>query len=128
MRGERGQISTFDIHGWLRPLRVEFEDAICHLCIRGNARRRIFLDDQDRRRFLELLKQSAQRFDVSIFSFVLMGNHVHLVAQTYRPNLGRWMHWLNVSYTTFFNRRHKSSGHLFQERGLEARSVAMWMV
>jgi hypothetical protein len=26
------------------------------------------------------------------------------------------MHWLNVSYTTFFNRRHKSTGHLFQGR------------
>jgi putative transposase len=26
------------------------------------------------------------------------------------------MHWLNVSYTTFFNRRHGNSGHLFQGR------------
>jgi putative transposase len=99
-----------------RPLRVEFEEAIYHVCTRGNARQRIFWDDRDRSRFIELLAESARRFDVSIFCFVLMGNHVHLVAQTHRPNLSRWMHWLTVAYTVFFNRRHRSSGHLFQGR------------
>ena len=99
-----------------RPLRVEFEDAIYHLCLRGNARQRIFWDDRDRIRFLELLEQSAGRFAVAIFYFVLMANHVHLVAQTRRPNLSRWMHWLSVAYTVFFNRRHRMSGHLFQGR------------
>src|SRR5436309_5024960 len=99
-----------------RPMRVEFEDAIYHVCTRGNARQRTFLDNRDRSRFVELLAESARRFDVSIFCFVLMGNHVHLVAQTHRANLGRWMHWLTVAYTVFFNRRHRSSGHLFQGR------------
>jgi hypothetical protein len=46
----------------------------------------------------------------------LMGNHFHLVAQTHRPNLRRWMHWLLVAYTVYFNRRHRWSGHLFQGR------------
>src|SRR5919201_1630875 len=99
-----------------RPLRVEFEDAIYHLCMRGNARQRIFWDDGDRVRFLELLEQSAGRFAAAIFCFVLMGNHIHLVAQTHRPNLSRWMQWLSVAYTVFFNRRHHMSGHLFQGR------------
>jgi putative transposase len=99
-----------------RPLRVEFEGAIYHLCTRGNARQRIFWDDRDRNGFVELLSESARRFDVSIFCFVLMGNHVHLVAQTHRPNLSRWMHWLTVAYTVSFNRRHRASGHLFQGR------------
>jgi REP element-mobilizing transposase RayT len=99
-----------------RPLRIEFEDAIYHLCARGNARQAIFRDEQDRSRFVELLSASAQRFDAAILCFVLMGNHFHLVAQTHRPNLRRWMHWLLVSYTVYFNRRHRLSGHLFQGR------------
>ena len=37
-----------------RPLRVEFVDAIYHVCSRGNARQRIFWDDRDRNRFIEL--------------------------------------------------------------------------
>jgi REP-associated tyrosine transposase len=99
-----------------RPLRVEFEDAIYHLCLRGNARQRIFWDDCDRGRFLELLSESHLRFDLAILCFVLMGNHVYLVAQTHRANLSRWMHWLSVAYTVFFNRRHRMNGHLFQGR------------
>ena len=99
-----------------RPLRVEFEDAIYHLSARGNARERIFQDELDRARFIELLAESAQRFDGALLCFVLMSNHFHLVAQTHRANLGRWMQWLLVSYTVFFNRRHRLSGHLFQGR------------
>ncbi len=99
-----------------RPLRIEFEDAIYHLCARGNARQAIFRDERDRARFVKLLSESAQRFDAAVLCFVLMGNHFHLLAQTRRPNLGRWMHWLLVSYTVYFNRRHRSSGHLFQGR------------
>ena len=99
-----------------RPLRIEFEDAIYHLCARGNARQAVFHDERDRARFVELLSESAQRFDAAIFCFVLMGNHFHLVGRTHRPNLRRWMHWLLVSYTVYFNRRHRCSGHLFQGR------------
>ncbi len=99
-----------------RPLRVEFEDAIYHLCARGNGRQAIFHDERDRARFVELLSESAKRFEAAILCFVLMGNHFHLVAQTHRPNLRRWMHWLLVSYTVYFNRRHRLSGHLFQGR------------
>jgi putative transposase len=99
-----------------RPLRIEFEDAIYHLFARGNARQPIFHDGQDCARFVRLLEESAQRFESAILCFVLMGNHFHLVAQTHRPNLRRWMHWLLVSYTVYFNRRHRSSGHLFQGR------------
>jgi REP element-mobilizing transposase RayT len=99
-----------------RPLRVEFENAIYHLYARGNAGQMVFCDERDYARFLKLLGESAQRFEAAILCFVLMGNHFHLVAQTHRPNLRRWMHWLLVSYTVYFNRRHRSSGHLFQGR------------
>src|SRR5206468_7773002 len=83
---------------------------------RGNGRQEIFRDDSDRARFLELLSESAERFGGAVLCFVLMSNHFHLVAQTHRANLGRWMQWLLVSYTVFFNRRHRLSGHLFQGR------------
>src|SRR5207253_6535646 len=36
--------------------------------------------------------------------------------QTRRGNLSRWMHWLMMSYTMYFNWRHGRSGHLFQGR------------
>ena len=99
-----------------RPLRLEFEGANYHLLGRGNARQRIFASERDRIEFLKLLATSASRFDAVVHGFVLLGNHFHLLAQTRQANLSRWMHWLMVSYTVYFNWRHGRSGHLFQGR------------
>ena len=99
-----------------RPLRVEFEGALYHLTGRGNARQRIFADEKDCARFVQLLMESLERYDVALHGYVLMGNHYHLIAETRRANLGRWMHWLTTAYTVYFNRRHHRVGHLFQGR------------
>jgi putative transposase len=94
-----------------RPLRLEFEGALYHLTARGNARQVIFADDRDCERFLEMLASGLERFDVELHGFVLMKNHFHLLAQTRRGNLSRWMHWLLVSYTVYFQRRHGRIAH-----------------
>jgi putative transposase len=99
-----------------RPLRIEFPDAIHHVTSRGNERRNIFRDDVDRRMFLQLLGQAVKRFGWSVTAWVLMTNHFHLVLQTPQPNLSRGMHWLNGTYSNWFNRRHARCGHLFQGR------------
>ena len=99
-----------------RPLRVEFEGALYHLTGRGNARQRIFADQKDCAKFVQLLRESLQRYDVALHGYVLMGNHYHLIAETRRANLGRWMHWLTTAYSVYFNRRHRQVGHLFQGR------------
>jgi putative transposase len=90
-----------------RPLRVEFEGALYHLTGRGNARQRIYADEADCAKFVQLLVESLDRYDVALHGYVLMGNHYHLIAQSHRPNLGRWMHWLTTAYAVYFNRRHR---------------------
>ena len=40
-----------------RPLRLQFPGALYHVTARGNARQKIFLDEEDRHRFVELLGQ-----------------------------------------------------------------------
>ncbi|MBA3961503.1 MAG: transposase [Chthoniobacterales bacterium] len=101
-----------------RPLRIEYDGALYHLIARGNRRQAIFERDSDSQRFLDLLAQSLARFDVDLHAFVLMGNHFHLLAQTRRANLSRWMHWLLSTYAIEFQRRHRrvGHGHLFQGR------------
>jgi len=45
-----------------------------------------------------------------------MDNHYHLMVETLEANLSQGMHWLTVSYSVWFNRRHQRAGHLFQGR------------
>src|ERR1051325_3071469 len=47
---------------------------------------------------------------------VWMPNHYHLLVETPEANLSLAMQWLNLSYSSWFNRRHDRSGHLFQGR------------
>jgi len=99
-----------------RPLRIEVAGGWYHVTARGNERRAIFRDDRDRRYFLELVGEAAERFHLSLHAYVLMANHYHLLVQTREANLSRAMQWLGVSYTVWFNRRHRRVGHLFQGR------------
>jgi len=99
-----------------RPLRVVHAGGWYHVTARGNERRDIFRDDGDRRHFLELLEGMVGMFGLRLHVFVLMPNHYHLLLELTEANLSRAVHWLNVSYTVWFNRRHQRSGHLFQGR------------
>ena len=99
-----------------RPLRIEYPNAHYHVTCRGNDRRNIFRDDDDRRAFLDRLRKSLDIYEVRLHCYVLMNNHFHLVAQTPRANLSEFMRHFNVAYTSFFNRRHRRTGHLYQGR------------
>ena len=99
-----------------RPLRIEFPGAIYHITSRGNARRKVFLDDEDRATFLSTLAWVVERFGWVCHAYCLMSNHFHLMIETPTPNLSRGMRQLNGVYTQGFNRRHRKAGHLFQGR------------
>jgi len=99
-----------------RPLRLEYEGAVYHITSRGNARQAIFLDDGDRRAFLEVLTEVVKWFRWLCYAYCLMDNHYHLLVETPEANLSRGMRQLNGVYTQRFNRRHGRVGHLFQGR------------
>jgi REP element-mobilizing transposase RayT len=99
-----------------RALRIQCPGGRYHVTARGNERREIFWDDTDRFHFLELLGELGRRFGARVHAYVLMDNHYHLLLETPEPNLSRAMQWCNVSYSVWFNLRHRRSGHLLQGR------------
>jgi putative transposase len=99
-----------------RQLRLEYPGSLHHVTSRGNARQDIFLDDQDRELFLEMLSTCVKRFSWILTAYVLMSNHFHLVVQLTEESLSRGMQWLNGCYPQAFNRRYGRVGHLLQGR------------
>jgi len=99
-----------------RPLRIQYPDAFYHVTCRGNGRQSIFLSDQDRKKFLELLSRSLDIYQVRLLAFVLMTNHFHMIVTTPKANLQEFMRHFTISYTSYFNKRHQRSGHLYQGR------------
>ena len=99
-----------------RPLRIEYPGAVYHITARGNAREEIFLDDADRRLFLNVLASTIEKYNWLCHSYCLMDNHYHLLLETPDPNLSLGMRHLNGVYTQRFNRQHDRVGHIFQGR------------
>ncbi|OGP99623.1 MAG: hypothetical protein A2026_02525 [Deltaproteobacteria bacterium RBG_19FT_COMBO_46_12] len=99
-----------------RPLRLEYPGAFYHVLNRGNNLEYLFRNERDREKFLALLGKAKDRFSLVIHTYCLMDNHYHLLLETKEPNLSQAIQWLNVSYATYFNRRYRRPGHLFQGR------------
>ncbi|MBT3879536.1 MAG: transposase [Candidatus Scalindua sp.] len=99
-----------------RPWRIEFEGAYYHILSRGNERRDIFSDKDDRISFLDTLGKMSDRFEVEVYAYVLMDNHYHLLLKTNKPNISKSMQWFGTTYTRQYNIKHKRNGHLFQGR------------
>jgi len=58
-----------------RPLRVEYADALYHICYRGNNGQDIFHDSEDREYFIDRLRQTVNRYQWRLFAFCQMTNH-----------------------------------------------------
>mgnify|MGYP000879398902 FL=1 len=74
-----------------RPLRLEFAGALYHVTSRGDRREDIFLDDDDRVDWLEVLGTVCARFNWVVHAFCQMTNHYHLLVETVDGNLSAGM-------------------------------------
>jgi putative transposase len=99
-----------------RPYRLQAEDCFYHITSRGNDRKKIFLNDTDFEKFLEYILKAKEKYDFYLLAYVLMTNHYHFLIKTTKPNLSSIMHYINGSYTTYFNVKRGRTGHLFQGR------------
>ncbi|MCZ7591704.1 MAG: transposase [Kiritimatiellae bacterium] len=95
---------------------MQFAGAKYHVTVRGNARQNIFLLTEDRERFLLQLEESLDQYGVILFAYTLMSNHYHLLVETPRKNVSRFMQRLNTAYSLYFRVRHQRPGHTFQGR------------
>ncbi len=98
------------------PLRTEYPGAFYHVTSRGNARKAIYWDDDDRTAFLTVLCEMIVQHGWQCHSFCLMDSNYHLLIETPNGNLARGMRQLNGVYTQRFNRLHARVWHIFQGR------------
>ena len=99
-----------------RPLRIEYDGAVYHVTSRGNERKNIFKDDEDRLLFLDTLRRVNEKYNWLCHAYCLMNNHYHLVIETPDGNLSKGMRQLNGVYTQSYNKIHDRVGHVFQGR------------
>lgn len=99
-----------------RKPREEVAGGIHHVYARGNDRGLIYRDDHDRHAYLFLLGRVVARQEWRCLAYCLMDNHVHLLLETPKPNLGEGMQRLHGDYARLYNKSHDRVGHVFQGR------------
>jgi putative transposase len=88
-----------------------------HIIQRGNNRQAIFTTPADYRFLLDLLAESAKKFDVAVHAYVLMSNHFHLlVTPQTTDGLSKMMQTVGHTYVSYFNRAQQRSGTLWDGR------------
>ena len=94
-----------------------FEGVPFHVTHRGNHKKDIFDDDQDRRLYLDLLRRYATRFEMLVWAYCLMGNHIHLiVVGRSRTSIPRAVGNAHREFSRHRNQARRVTGHLWANR------------
>jgi len=100
-----------------RQARKRSSTGIYHVMLRGIDRKDIFLDDEDRRKFLESIIKAKKKGKFKIYGYCLMDNHIHMLIKE-DEEIGKIIKRITVGYVGWHNKRHERTGHLFQNRYL----------
>jgi REP element-mobilizing transposase RayT len=76
----------------------------------------LFVDDQDRDEFLARFEKGLVKTGFQCLTWALMDNHYHLFLRTSELPMSKLMRGLNGGYASYYNKRYKKHGYLFQNR------------
>jgi putative transposase len=112
--GIREKIRNQEIGGYLTlKKRIIYPGAVYHITQRAPGREIVFVEDADYLKFLLELKKTVKKFNLTLFCFSLLGNHLHLLLQIKERNLSNAMQVLFGKYAAYFNFKYKRKGHVF---------------
>lgn len=101
-----------------RTARIAPSGYLYHVLTRGNNRQDVFEDEEDFRKYLELLLRYKEKYQFKLYHYVLMTNHVHLVIEPVEAggSLAEIMKGINLSYAQHYKCRYSHIGHFWQDR------------
>ncbi|WP_053955450.1 transposase [Inediibacterium massiliense] len=99
-----------------RAARIKNEEGIYHIMCRSISEVNLFLEDQDKIKYFQLIQKYKEKFRFKVYAYCLMDNHGHLIIDCNGVDISKIMHSINFCYAQYFNRKYNRHGHLFQDR------------
>ncbi len=99
-----------------RKPRITSSTGIYHIILRSVNQHIIFEEDSDYRKFLFILSECVKKYDIQIYAYCLMDNHIHLLIHSSPDDLSGFFQSLGTKFVRWYNNKYARSGHLFQER------------
>lgn len=100
-----------------RQARIVIPNTAHHITQRGNRGEQVFFEKADYKTYLDILLEQCERFKLSLFSYCLLPNQIHLIVEPEEPALmARAIGETHRRYSCIINERNNWRGHLFQDR------------
>lgn len=88
-----------------------------HIVQRGRSREPVFFEEGDYTAYLDGLREGALRYGCAIHAYVLMTNHVHVLATPdAKDGITRMMQYVGRRYVPYVNAVYGTSGSLWEGR------------
>mgnify|MGYP000879195375 CR=1 FL=1 len=100
----------------VRSKRIISETGIYHVMTRGNNKDNIFVDREDKEKYLNILRKKKAESNFIIYAYCIMTNHSHLIIKEDEEDLSDIMRKVNTSYAIYFNKKYDRVGYVFQDR------------
>ena len=100
-----------------RKLRFFLPDIPTHIVQRGHSREPVFFENDDYSAYLNWLGDAADRYNCAIHAYVLMTNHVHILATPKeRQGISQMMQYIGRKYVSYINYTYGTSGSIWEGR------------
>lgn len=99
-----------------RQARRKSESGIYHVLLRGINQQKIFEDNEDFEKFLQVLKDCKAISEYKLFAYCLMSNHIHLLIKEEKEPIEQIMKRIATRFVYWYNVKYQRVGHLFQDR------------
>jgi len=99
-----------------RTAREKTPDAMYHIMSRSISELDLFRDDEDKKKYMRIVKRYKEKYKIRIYAYCLMDNHSHLIIDVNGADISKVMQGINLSYARYYNKKYRRHGHLFQDR------------
>jgi len=99
-----------------RKAREVSESGIYHVLMRGIDKRKIFLDEEDKRKFVDIMLKKRDIGNFKLYAYCVMDTHVHLIIKDDQGRLSSYIKGISIGYVCYFNKKYGETGHLFYDR------------
>lgn len=99
-----------------RKPRIFSPTGIYHIILRSINQHIIFEEDADYQKLLYILSDCKEKYDIDIYAYCLMDNHIHLLIHSSEEQLASFFQSFGTRFARWYNTKYSRSGHLFQDR------------
>lgn len=100
-----------------RVARIYTDEGIFHVMTRGNNKQRVFQDEEDFKRYKEIIKEVKEEQPFKLYHYCLMSNHVHMLIETNeQTKLSKLIKRINLKYYNHYKKKYGYAGHFWQDR------------